>query len=282
MTATWSDSESEEEKDDKALTGTFETISLSSEDLNGEELEEKYKEMVKQCEESCLLIKEQEKIIKGFIQEKEELISTVSILKEELFSNTSTMKEEKEELLSIVSTPKEEVTLLDSKLTNMTKTVRMMNKGTEILDAGKRAGDMKGIGFDNNYNIKVKAAPKKTFPPKKRLQEQMFHQMSQHHLQQQSRKKSQHHVQQKNMKSDKMSQHHAQQRSRMMSQHPAQHKNMKCDNMSQHHVQHRSSHHKDNKEPTKRCRYCRGHGHMRSECFKIHGYPHKVKTPRSN
>ncbi|CAJ2653252.1 unnamed protein product [Trifolium pratense] len=190
------------------------------------------------------------------------------------------MKEEKEELLSIVSTPKEEVTLLDSKLTNMTKTVRMMNKGTEILDAGKRAGDMKGIGFDNNYNIKVKAAPKKTFPPKKRLQEQMFHQMSQHHLQQQSRKKSQHHVQQKNMKSDKMSQHHAQQRSRMMSQHPAQHKNMKCDNMSQHHVQHRSSHHKDNKEPTKRCRYCRGHGHMRSECFKIHGYPHKVKTPR--
>ncbi|MCI41162.1 hypothetical protein A2U01_0062395, partial [Trifolium medium] len=79
-----------------------------------------------------------------------------------------------------------------------------------------------------------------------------------------------------------MSQHHAQQRSSKMSQHPAQKKNMKFHKMSQHPAQHYASRYNGYKEPAKKCSYCRGYGHIRSECFKLYGYPQKVKPPRSN
>ncbi|MCH89304.1 gag-protease polyprotein [Trifolium medium] len=63
------------------------------------------------------------RIIKEFIQDKEELISTVAHLEEE-------------------------VTLLNSNLTNMTKSVRMLNKGSEVLDEvleiGKRYPQHRG------------------------------------------------------------------------------------------------------------------------------------------
>jgi hypothetical protein len=42
-----------------------------------------------------------------------------------------------------------EVTLLNSKLANMTKSIKMLNKGSdmldEILEVSKKSGDMKGI-----------------------------------------------------------------------------------------------------------------------------------------
>ncbi|MCI58846.1 gag-pol polyprotein, partial [Trifolium medium] len=80
--------------------------------------------------------------------------------------------------------------------------VRMLNKGSdlldEILEVGKMPKDMKGLGFDNHINKGVKTVPKKTIPPKNKLQEQMSNHMSQHF------------AQQKNQKSDHMPQHHAQ------------------------------------------------------------------------
>ncbi|MCH82421.1 gag-protease polyprotein, partial [Trifolium medium] len=113
----------------------------------------------------------------------------------------------------------------------------------EILEAGKMSRDMKGLGFDNHVNKEVKIVPKKTIPPKKKIQEQM---------------------------------------SNRMSQHLAQQKNQKSNNMSQHQVQHVSPQHKGYKEPIKRCDHCGRSGHMRSQCFKLHGYPQRPKSPRQS
>jgi hypothetical protein len=48
----------------------------------------------------------------------------------------------------------------------MTKSVRMLNKGTdileEVLEAGKTATDKKSVGFDNYIDVKFKVVPKKT------------------------------------------------------------------------------------------------------------------------
>jgi hypothetical protein len=72
--------------------------------------------------------------------------------------------------------------LLNSKLENMTKYVKMLKKGSDILDetleVGTRPGDMKGIWFDNNIIKKNKSVPKKKVPPKKKTQEQMSDHMS--------------------------------------------------------------------------------------------------------
>lgn len=62
------------------------------------------------------------------------------------------LKTEKEEHLETISKLKYEVFLLNSKLDKMSKTVRMLNNGTDILEdilqTGKVAGDMSGLGFN--------------------------------------------------------------------------------------------------------------------------------------
>jgi hypothetical protein len=49
----------------------------------------------------------------------------------------------------------------------------MMNKGTEmlheLLEAGRRPGNMKGLGFDNHDKEKVKATHKKEDFSKKKI-----------------------------------------------------------------------------------------------------------------
>ncbi|MCH93673.1 hypothetical protein A2U01_0014625 [Trifolium medium] len=77
---------------------------------------------------------------------------------------------------------------------------------------------------------------------------------------------------------NQLSQHLVQQQS----QHPAKPKNMKSDNMSHHHVQQGYFHPKSKQEPAKRCSHCGRYGHLQTECFKVYGYPQKVKSPRSN
>lgn len=53
--------------------------------------------------------------------------------------------------MSIIFYLQDEVTMLTSKLDNMTKSVRMLNKGSdvlyEVLQVGKVAGDLRGIKF---------------------------------------------------------------------------------------------------------------------------------------
>jgi predicted RNase H-like nuclease (RuvC/YqgF family) len=143
-----SEEENEEETTNKAFTGMCETSSdTSNEDFLDEELVEAHKQQTSKWEQSCQVIEQQEKIIKKIAQEKEKLTSTTT-------------------------SSKEEVTLLKSKLTNMTKSVRMLNKGTnmleEVLEIGKRSSDKKGLGFDNHINEEIKTIPKKTIPPKKK------------------------------------------------------------------------------------------------------------------
>ncbi|MCH81188.1 gag-pol polyprotein [Trifolium medium] len=155
--------ENEEETVNKAFTGKYETSDTNNEDLLDEDLAEAHKHLISKWEKSCQVIEQQEKIIKKLAQEKEVLTSTATDLKEE-------------------------VTLLNSKLKNMTKSVRMLNKGSnildEILEVGKMSRDMKGLGFGNHINKEFKNVPKKTILPKKKLREQMSNHMSQHPAQQ--------------------------------------------------------------------------------------------------
>ncbi|KAK2436764.1 hypothetical protein QL285_021734 [Trifolium repens] len=61
----------------------------------------------------------------------------------------------------------------------MTKPVRMLNKGSdmleEVLELGRNPSDKKGLGYDNYNN-----APEKKISPKINSQDQMSNHMSQH------------------------------------------------------------------------------------------------------
>lgn len=60
---------------------------------------------------------------------------------------------EKEKFLSTISGLQDEVTLLTSKLDNMTKYVRMLNNVSdmleEVIQVGKGSGTLKGVGFNH-------------------------------------------------------------------------------------------------------------------------------------
>lgn len=63
------------------------------------------------------------------------------------------MQAEKEGFQFTISDIQNKVILLTSKLDNITKTIRMLNKGFnvlyEVLQIGKAARDLRGIGFKN-------------------------------------------------------------------------------------------------------------------------------------
>jgi hypothetical protein len=219
MAATLSDYEEEDEEKAyrvRAFSRTFETDSFSNDDLIEEELAEAQRKTNAKFEELCLSIEREERINKVLTEDKNRLLSTVSTLEDEN-------------------------TFLNSNLTNMLKNVRMMNKGTKMLDdmleTGRIPGDTIGLGFDNQYKEEVKATPKKKESLRKKIQEKTFDQMSQHHAQQQP-------------------------------QHPARLKKLKSDNMSHHHAPQRNSHLKSKQGSAKRCSRCGKIGHIQSECFK--------------
>jgi hypothetical protein len=80
------------------------------------------------------------------------------------------LAQEKEALETTTADLKEQVTLLNSKLTEMTKSVRMLNKGTymleEVFELGRSPSDKKGLGFDNYTSDNSKTVPKKAIHPK--------------------------------------------------------------------------------------------------------------------
>ena len=87
--------------------------------------------------------------------------------------------------MSITTGLQEENILLKSKLENMTKFVRMLNNGSNVLDeilqVGKSSGNMKGIVFDyGTVNKEIKIPTKKFVPPKKKTEFVMLDQMPQH------------------------------------------------------------------------------------------------------
>ena len=239
MTATLSDSEEgkEEEPTNKAFTGTFETSSsTSNEDLLQEELDEKYNNLTIKWEQSCELIRRQDEEMEKLAQEKEALEASTAGLREQV----TLLAQEREALEASTAALREQVTLSNSNLTEMTKSVRMLNKGTDMLEEdlelGRNPSDKKGY---DNYN---KALEKK-IPPKNSSQDQMSNHKSQHPSQHKHKKtgsKPQKTARQKQQvtKTHHLTQH-KQKRFEQRSQPPAQQRKHMSDHMSQHPVQHK-------------------------------------------
>ncbi|KAK2369193.1 gag-protease polyprotein [Trifolium repens] len=161
----------------------------------------------------------------------------------------------------------------------------MLNKGTdmleEVLELGRNPSDRKGLGYDNYSN-----APEKKISPKINSQDQMSNHMSQHpsqHKHKKTESKPQQPARQKKQvtKTHHLTQH-KQKRFEQRTQPPARQKKHMPDHMSQHHVQHVSPQYKEYKGPLKRCKHCGKTGHLISECFYLHGYPQKPKSPSQN
>lgn len=79
----------------------------------------------------------------------------------------------------------EEVTLLKSKLKNMTKYVRMLNNGFNMLDGILEVGEKKAIGFDYSFKNKKVKVPTKNFVATEKkyeflMKDHMSHHPSQH------------------------------------------------------------------------------------------------------
>ena len=85
-----------------------------------------------------------------------------------------------------------EVLMLNSKLDQMTKSVKMLTNGTdkleEILQAGQNAGNMSGLGF---VAAKKSAVDKKKTRPDKQMSKQMSQHRTQHQEQRNMKKKYQ-------------------------------------------------------------------------------------------
>lgn len=79
----------------------------------------------------------------------------------------------------------EKIALLNSKVENMTKSIRMLNNGSdmldEILEIGKMLRNLKGIGFDpRSMSKKDTHHPKKFVYPKDKTEFQMLDHISQY------------------------------------------------------------------------------------------------------
>lgn len=79
-----------------------------------------------------------------------------------------------EKIGSTIAGLEEEVTLLKSKLNNMSKSVCMLNNGYdmlyEILEVGEKSRNMKAIRFDySSMNKKIKILTKKFVSPEKKI-----------------------------------------------------------------------------------------------------------------
>lgn len=83
------------------------------------------------------------------------------------------LQEEKVEHLFIISDLKEEVVFLNSKHDNMTKSVRMLNSSSDVMDeiiqTSKNVGNVHGLGYDNQVVInKGKGFVMKFVQPKRK------------------------------------------------------------------------------------------------------------------
>ena len=127
---TESEQESDSDRDVNALTGRFE----SAEDSSDTDSEITFDELATSYRELCI---KSEKILQQEAQLKK------------VIANLEAEKEAHEEEISEL---KGEVGFLNSKLENMTKSIKMLNKGSdtldEVLQLGKNVGNQRGLGFN--------------------------------------------------------------------------------------------------------------------------------------
>ena len=90
----------------------------------------------------------------------------------------SQLKDEQQEHLQTISKLENEVTVLKSDLDKMSKSVRMINSGSDTLDQilqeGRVTGDMIGLGFNETKELLSNLTQIQT-------KRKMSNQMSQHH-----------------------------------------------------------------------------------------------------
>ena len=156
------DDVSENEPDDEnsnhviALTERYE----SEEGVSYDELVDSYKELCVRSEEVIKIGENHKRIIAQLRAEKNKLLSTNSDLHNE-------------------------VTLLSFKLKNMTKSIRMLNNGSDTLDeillVGKNAGNVQGIWFNYKHlNKQGKTHVTKFIPFERKYDSTMSDNMSRH------------------------------------------------------------------------------------------------------
>src|ERR1043165_1114962 len=133
MYVTWSDGDSESDSEEESaklvtsLSGVYNSDNDSTdEEVTFEELADSYKKLCIRSAEVCQQNEKQKKLIVKLEAEKKVDTATISHLKSE-------------------------VLMLNSKLDQMTKSVRMLTSGTdkleEILQTGQNARNMSGLGF---------------------------------------------------------------------------------------------------------------------------------------
>ncbi|KAL3034124.1 hypothetical protein AAZX31_02G175300 [Glycine max] len=166
---TESEQESDSDRDVNALTGRFE----SAEDSSDTDSEITFDELATSYRELCI---KSEKILQQEAQLKK------------VIANLEAEKEAHEEEISEL---KGEFGFLNSKLENMTKSIKMLNKGSdtldEVLQLGKNVGNQRGLGF--NPKSAGRTTMTKFVPAKNSTGATMSQHRSRHHGTQQKRSK---------------------------------------------------------------------------------------------
>ena len=161
LSVTWSEGDSESESEGEsakhvtALTSVCATDDDSSADeLTFDELAAAYKKLCVTSAEVRVQGEKQKKLIKE-------------------------LEDERQKHLTVIEGLNGEITLLTSKLDQMTKSIRMLNKGTdtleEILKVGQKSGTISGLGFVKKSSAELKRPKAKVQKFKRRS-----HPMSQH------------------------------------------------------------------------------------------------------
>src|SRR3954464_5774863 len=164
LSVSWSDEDSESDFEEEsakhvtALTGIYNSDEDSSEDeLSFEELATSYRKLCIRSAEVCQQGEKQKKYIAQLEADNKELNETISELNDEII-------------------------LLQSKLDQMSKSVKMLNNGTdmleEILQVGKSSRDMTGIGFVSTKKYVQDSSRTK---PEAEMSKPMSKHVTQHH-----------------------------------------------------------------------------------------------------
>ena len=165
---TWSDDDSDEEDEDvtanivKALIVKASVESDSSDDeMLEEELAETYKLMFNKWKELCIVCEKQKKNINTLAQENIKLKQGSMCKEHEDLIQSLCLEKKKlqDENISLL----EEVSLLESKLDSLKKSLRLLNNGTDALDnlleESSAGRSKKGIGFEYNETNKEGQRP---------------------------------------------------------------------------------------------------------------------------
>src|ERR1051325_4759182 len=244
MTVTWSDGESGSESEEEAanlvtaLSGTGNSDNDSSdEEVTFEELVDTYKKLCIRSGEVCQQNEKQKKLI------------------EKLEAENVKLEAEKKENAVTISHLNSEIIVLNSKLDQMTKSVRMLTTGTdkleEILQLGQNAGNKHGLGY---VTEKEPVSDKK----KKRHGKPRLKQMSQHKT---GNVHGSGHVTTKKSADNRKKNRPDKSMSKQMSQHWGQHQDQR--NMNK-------------KFQRWRCHHCGRFGHIKPFCYRLHGYPNQT------